>query len=691
MGALSRLYLASRGGPLAGWRCKALLWTGLSLALLLKGPIGPMIVALTLAALCLWDRRVAWLKTLAWGWGAILVAAVVGPWAMAITVATDGDFWRAAVGGDLGPKLMGAQEGHGAPPLYYALLAPFMLFPAVLLLPAGLVAGWRARAETGVRFALCWLVPSWLVFELTPTKLVHYTLPLYGALAWLMARALMEPLGRVSRWAGAGVTLLGGLLFAVSGFLAMSSLRDFNGAPWAAVAAVLFLAAAGLGAWLLLKARAATAVAVAGTLALAAHGVLAGVFAPALRPLWLSSRAARCDAWSRHGGGLRRAEHGLPPGQQYRTGRRRRRRRGDRRRPPGNRRGPPRSGLSARARTRWRDGVAGGGGGRARLFEQSSRCPAHLPAVFGRAGFQRECPMKPQIEIVEVGPRDGLQNERAILDTTDKAEFVRRLESAGARRIEAVSFVNPRRVPQMAGAEEIMAALPREDGVSRIGLVLNERGWDRAIASGCDEANVVVCATDGFGIRNQGAGVAEQVATLAAIVHRQEIDGGPPISLTISVAFGCPFEGEVSTDQVVAIVREAARLGVKEIALADTIGVADPWTVRARIEAARTAAPDTRLRMHFHDTRGTGLANAFASVEAGVTVLDASCGGLGGCPFAPAATGNIATEDLAYMLHRAGFETGLDIDALVAAARWIGEKIGKAPVSALSRAGRFPA
>lgn len=298
--------------------------------------------------------------------------------------------------------------------------------------------------------------------------------------------------------------------------------------------------------------------------------------------------------------------------------------------------------------------------------------------------------MSRRIEIVEVGPRDGLQNEKAVLDTPAKIEFIQRLEAAGARRIEAVSFVNPRRVPQMAGAEEIMAALPREAGRSRIGLVLNERGWDRAVASACDEANVVVCATDGFGIRNQGAGVSEQMAALETIVKRRELEGGPPISLTISVAFGCPFEGEVSQDQVVAIVRVAGALSVGEIALADTIGVADPWTVRARIEAARAVAPEARLRMHFHDTRGTGLANAFASVESGVEILDASCGGLGGCPFAPAATGNIATEDLVYMLERAGYETGLDAQALVEAGRWIGERIGKPPVSALSRAGGFP-
>jgi hydroxymethylglutaryl-CoA lyase len=295
------------------------------------------------------------------------------------------------------------------------------------------------------------------------------------------------------------------------------------------------------------------------------------------------------------------------------------------------------------------------------------------------------------IEIVEVGPRDGLQNEKAALEPADKLDFIRRLEACGARRIEAVSFVNERRVPQMAGAEAIMQGLPAVPGRSRIGLVLNERGWDRALAARVDEANVVVCATDGFGIRNQGAGVADQMAAMAAIVARQQAEGGPPITVTLSVAFGCPFDGEVSDDQVVALAREAAALGVREIALADTIGVADPWTVRARIEAVRKVAPGARLRMHFHDTRNTGLANAFASVEAGVTVLDASCGGLGGCPFAPAATGNIATEDLVYMLGRAGYDTGYDIAALVDAGRWIGEKIGKAPISALSRAGGFPA
>lgn len=294
------------------------------------------------------------------------------------------------------------------------------------------------------------------------------------------------------------------------------------------------------------------------------------------------------------------------------------------------------------------------------------------------------------IEIVEVGARDGLQNEKAILDVADKVELITRLEACGVRRQEVVSFVNPRRVPQMAGAEEIMAALPADAARSRIGLVLNERGWDRCLAGACDEANVVVCASDGFGIRNQGASVSEQLDTLAAIAGRKSAEGGPPITLTISVAFGCPFDGEVSEAQVVSIARAGAVLNLDEIALADTIGVADPWTVRRRVEAVRAVTGGIPLRLHFHDTRNTGLANAYAGVEAGVSILDASVGGLGGCPFAPAATGNIGTEDLVYMLERAGFETGLDLGKLIETAGWIGERINKKPASSLSRAGVFP-
>jgi hydroxymethylglutaryl-CoA lyase len=304
------------------------------------------------------------------------------------------------------------------------------------------------------------------------------------------------------------------------------------------------------------------------------------------------------------------------------------------------------------------------------------------------------------IEIVEVGPRDGLQNEKAVLSVEDRIEFVRRLETAGARRIETVSFVNPARVPQMAGAEEVAAAFPRRDGRSRIGLVLNLRGWDRAVASGVDEANVALSASDGFGFRNQGMTVAQQLDMLGQIAERAHNSEGagpgareggmPRLSATISVVWGCPFDGEIDEAQVTAMVGQVASLGIREIALADTIGVGDPWTVRKRVEAARKAAPDATLRLHFHDTRNTGLANAYAGIEAGVTVLDASCGGIGGCPFAPGATGNIATEDLVYMLERGGFETGYDLDALIETALWVGGKLGKAPPSRLSRAGGFP-
>ena len=294
------------------------------------------------------------------------------------------------------------------------------------------------------------------------------------------------------------------------------------------------------------------------------------------------------------------------------------------------------------------------------------------------------------IEIVEVGPRDGLQNEKTILSPEQRVEFIRRLEAAGARRIETVSFVNPARVPQMAGAEEVCAALPADPLRSRIGLVLNMRGWDRAVSTGCDEANVVVCASDAFGMRNQGAGTAEQMATLAAIAERRAAEGGPRLSVTFSVAFGCPFEGEVAPARVIDLVREAARLPLDEIALADTIGVADPWAVRRLVEACRSEAAGKRLRLHFHDTRNTGLANAFAGIEAGVDVLDASCGGLGGCPFAPNATGNIGAEDLVYMLERAGFETGYDLPALISTAEWVCGLLGKTPTASVTRAGLFP-
>lgn len=297
--------------------------------------------------------------------------------------------------------------------------------------------------------------------------------------------------------------------------------------------------------------------------------------------------------------------------------------------------------------------------------------------------------MSRRIEIVEVGPRDGLQNEKTLFAVEQKLDMIRRLAAAGARRMEVVSFVNPRRVPQMAGAEEIMAALPHQAGRARIGVVLNLKGWERCVAAGCDEANVVVCATDGFGIRNQGASTEEQVQALAKIMALRQ-SGDPRVTMTVSVAFGCPFDGEVAEDKVVSIVKAAADLGVHELALADTIGVADPWTVRRRVEAARRVSRDIPLRLHFHDTRNTGLANAFAGVEAGVDILDSSVGGLGGCPFAPNATGNIGTEDLVYMLERAGYETGYDLSQLIEIGNWASDLLGKAPTASVSRAGGFP-
>ena len=297
------------------------------------------------------------------------------------------------------------------------------------------------------------------------------------------------------------------------------------------------------------------------------------------------------------------------------------------------------------------------------------------------------------IEIVEVGPRDGLQNEKTILEPAVRADFVRRLEAAGARRIEAVSFVHPKYVPQMAGAEEVMADLPPNPSARRIGLALNARGYDRALTTGVDEVNLALSASDGFGLKNQGMAVAAQLDMLAEIMDRRSNAApagvAPSLSATFSCVWGCPFDGEVSIDQVQAVVGRAAELGVEEIALADTIGSGDPWAVTKKVEAARAVSGEARLRLHFHDTRNTGLANAYAGVEAGIDILDASNGGLGGCPFAPGATGNIGTEDLVHMLHRAGFETGYDLDALIDTARWIGDQIGKPPVSALTRAGPF--
>ena len=300
MAALGRLFLADRGGPSAGWRTKALFWAAITLAVIVKGPVGPMVAILAVVTRCAWERRAGWLLSLGWGWGLIGMAAAVGPWALAITVATDGAFWSAALGRDLAPKLAGASEGHGGPPGFYLLASPVLLFPATLLAPAGLVAGWRTRAEPATRFALCWLIPSWLVFEMTPTKLIHYTLPLYGALVWLMARSL-EPVGgeappAVRLWTrrlGVALVAAVAVMLSLAAPAAMIRLQDVSGAGWAVLAGLSFLIAAVSGGVLLRRreaAAAALAVSVAGALG---HGAVAGGILPRLHPLWLSAAAAQ--------------------------------------------------------------------------------------------------------------------------------------------------------------------------------------------------------------------------------------------------------------------------------------------------------------------------------------------------------------------------------------------------------------
>ena len=294
------------------------------------------------------------------------------------------------------------------------------------------------------------------------------------------------------------------------------------------------------------------------------------------------------------------------------------------------------------------------------------------------------------VTIVEVSPRDGLQNESRILPTDAKVELIMRLVDAGARRVEAVSFAHPRLVPAMADAEQVMARVPRREGVSYAGLVLNRRGLDRALDTGVDEVNVVVAASDTFSRRNQNVSTEEAVRAAADIIATARARG-LFTTLTISTAFGDPFEGEVPVARVVELAREGARAGAHEICLGDTIGVGVPLQVRELVSEVRGAVGDAPpLRFHFHDTRHTGVANAVAAVEQGVTVLDASAGGIGGCPFAPAATGNVATDDLVYLLERSGLRTGIDLAALLPLAGFLAEQLGHDVPAALPRAGAFP-
>jgi hydroxymethylglutaryl-CoA lyase len=294
-----------------------------------------------------------------------------------------------------------------------------------------------------------------------------------------------------------------------------------------------------------------------------------------------------------------------------------------------------------------------------------------------------------RVEIVEVGPRDGLQSEAQVLPTECKVEFVRRLVAAGLRRIEVASFVNPKRVPQMADAEAVLAALGNPTGNRFIGLVLNRKGFDRARAAGCGEIGMAIAASESFGQRNQGLSIDEGIATWLEIAAAAR-DAGIRAQITISTAFGCPFEGEVPVAKVLEIAERLAAGAPDEIAVADTIGVAVPTQVTEVIGALSTALPHVPLRAHFHNTRNTGLANAYAAVTAGVRTLDASCGGIGGCPFAPAATGNIPTEDLIYMLQRMGVDTGVDLPALLDTSEWLQGALEHPVPGMVLKAGLFP-
>lgn len=296
-----------------------------------------------------------------------------------------------------------------------------------------------------------------------------------------------------------------------------------------------------------------------------------------------------------------------------------------------------------------------------------------------------------KIEMVEVSPRDGLQNEPVIVPASSKLELIGKAIAAGSRRIEVASFVNPKAVPQMADAEEVCAGLPDRDDVTYIGLVMNARGAERAIATGrIDQLGAVAVSTDRFAMANQGQTSDGSVDASRAIIERAR-EAGLTGQATIAASFGCPFEGEVSEDRVLAMAVAIAASGPVEIALADTIGVANPAHVASLVEKVGKAIAPIPVRMHFHNTRGTGLANVWAAIGAGARVIDASIGGLGGCPFAPGAAGNIATEDTTYMLERAGISTGLDLEMLISTNRWLAGLMNKALPAMVGKAGGFPA
>jgi hydroxymethylglutaryl-CoA lyase len=295
----------------------------------------------------------------------------------------------------------------------------------------------------------------------------------------------------------------------------------------------------------------------------------------------------------------------------------------------------------------------------------------------------------PSIEMVEVGARDGLQNESVLFTTSQKLELIGRALDAGVRRLEANSFVNPKLVPQMADAEAVAAGLPRREGVIFIGLVLNKRGALRAIEAGMEELGAACAASDGFATRNQGQSSDASLAMCVEVVRLARAQARRA-QITISTAFGCPFDGEVDPSRVVEMARTAAAAGPVEVAIADTIGVASPGQVSSLVARVAAVIKPLPVRVHFHNTRNTGLANVWAAVQAGAKTVDASLGGIGGCPFAPRATGNVPTEDVAYMLERSGYDTGLDLDSLIGSARWLAGAMGRDVPGMLSRAGAFP-
>ena len=293
------------------------------------------------------------------------------------------------------------------------------------------------------------------------------------------------------------------------------------------------------------------------------------------------------------------------------------------------------------------------------------------------------------VEMVEVGPRDGLQNESTIVSTADKLLLIHRALDYGIRRIEVTSFVNPKKVPQLADAEELVEMLPERDDVTYIGLVLNRRGAERALATGrIDELGAVCVTSDSFGVRNQGQSSDESLAAAREIVALAKAAGRSG-QITIATAFGCPFEGRVSIDRVVDMAKRAADADPREIALADTIGVGVPSQVSEIVGRVREAVGALPVRVHFHNTRGTGIANVWAAVNEGAATVDASLGGLGGCPFAPGAAGNVATEDVIYMLERSGYDTGVTLPQVVEAAEWLTGVMGRPLPAMVSKAPVF--